>query len=243
LYSWIYFKEKNICGSTQIFRLYGAAYGEITNALNKLKKSKLYTYQIEYSYTSDAIVTFVFSKNTENSFIEEIKSEFYTELFEYIYADEDISLADKVVALLTVRKKKLGIAESFTGGMVASSIVAVSGASEIFDEGYVTYSNNAKVKELNVSEKTLKEHGAVSDETAYEMAVGLLHKGNDYVIATTGIAGPGGGSSNKPVGLCYVAVGSNDGIHVHRKIYSGSRNEVREQATLDALYKLIKIIR
>ncbi len=119
----------------------------------------------------------------------------------------------------------------------------VAGVSSVFGEGLVTYSNESKVRRLGVSKETLKQYGAVSNETAYEMTLGLLSLGNSYAVATTGIAGPGGGSPEKPVGLCYYAVGSNEGVHVYRKFYQGTRNEIRKQAVNDALFALIGIMK
>ena len=111
--------------------------------------------------------------------------------------------------------RTVATAESCTGGMIASSIVDVAGASDCFNEGYVTYSNEAKMKNLGVKDGTLMVHGAVSFETAIEMAQGVRKKAKaDYGISSTGIAGPGGGSPTKPVGLVYIgcAFGDDDCI-------------------------------
>ncbi len=235
--------KKNIGRQVFNFKIYGADEIEREAKLSRLKKDKRYTLSVKSDETSDCLLTFVFQKDCEQDFIDETLRDFVTLMDKHIYADEDVSLADKAVDYLTVRKATVGTAESFTGGMIASRLVDVAGVSSVFGEGLVTYSNESKVRRLGVSKETLKQYGAVSNETAYEMTLGLLSLGNSYAVATTGIAGPGGGSPEKPVGLCYYAVGSNEGVHVYRKFYQGTRNEIRKQAVNDALFALIGIMK
>lgn len=117
------------------------------------------------------------------------------------------TLAEEVVELLKVDELTVTTAESCTGGLVAARLVDVPGVSEVFKQGFITYSNKAKRKLLNVKKTTLKEFGAVSEKTAREMAKGaILASGADAAIATTGIAGPDGGTEEKPVGLVYIGV-------------------------------------
>ena len=114
---------------------------------------------------------------------------------------------------------------------MAATIVNVSGASEVFQAGFVTYANEAKEKELGVKSETLQTYGAVSEKTAKEMAIGCAaHAKAQVGISTTGIAGPGGGTAEKPVGLVYIgcAVGSN--VYVEKNVFSGDRQQVRRQA-------------
>lgn len=119
---------------------------------------------------------------------------------------------NKIGKLLHERKKTLAVTESCTGGLVSSLLTDVSGSSEYIFANFVTYSNEAKNKYLGVKTETLEKYGAVSEETAKEMAEGLLKvSGCDYALATTGIAGPTGGSAEKPVGLMYI--GLADGIN------------------------------
>lgn len=134
----------------------------------------------------------------------------------------------------------IATAESCTGGMLASSIVDISGCSGIFYEGIISYSNNSKIDRLGVNVETLSSYGAVSEETAIEMADGLLRQNVAIGVSTTGIAGPDGGTYNKPVGLVYIAVVSENGTDVYENIFKGSRNEVRNQATKFALIATIK---
>lgn len=135
-------------------------------------------------------------------------------------------------------------AESCTGGLIASSIVDIPGASDCFYEGYVTYSNEAKIKNLGVKDTTLERVGAVSRETALEMALGVKKRANaDFGISSTGIAGPGGGSPKKPVGLVFIgcAYGNNQ-VHVKELHLKGNRSQVRAEAAHEAMLLLDECI-
>lgn len=158
-------------------------------------------------------------------------------LSDTVYAVNDVSLEEQLVNALKVRHKTISVAESFTGGGIAKRITSVSGASEVYFEGLNTYNERSKIQRLGVSEYTLKTQGAVSDQTAYEMACGLLSSGNcDLAIATTGIAGPKSDRSMLPVGLCYIAVGTKERIRVYRYVFDGDRKEIAEKAINYALF-------
>jgi len=154
--------------------------------------------------------------------INEIKN---TEVGQYIYGVDVDSLENALVLALRERKLTVATAESCTGGLVAKRIVDISGCSDVFLGGAVTYANSAKVKMVGVSEETLAAHGAVSEETAAEMARGIrLALGSDVGISTTGIAGPGGGTPEKPVGTVFVGVSTKDGETVKRLALSSKRD-------------------
>ena len=147
--------------------------------------------------------------------------------------------ASVIVDRLASMKMTVATAESCTGGLIASSIVDIAGASDCFNEGYITYSNEAKMRNLSVKESTLMQYGAVSTQTAKEMAMGVRKKAHaDFGIASTGIAGPGGGSPEKPVGLVYIACAYNDKCQVRQLNLSGDRSQVRHQAADEALQLL-----
>ena len=142
-------------------------------------------------------------------------------------------------------EKKLTVttAESCTGGMIASSIVSVSGSSAIFKSSVVTYSNEMKSKILNIPLKSINENGAVSKAIAYTMAYNVLDLMNsDISIAVTGIAGPGGGSKNKPVGLVHIGIGTKQNIVTKRYLFKGNRLKIRQETTLESLKLSNKII-
>ena len=121
--------------------------------------------------------------------------------------------------------------------MIASKIVNVAGASEVFNQGFVTYSNKAKRKMVGVGKNTLKKYGAVSEPTAREMAAGGAEEADaEAAVAVTGIAGPDGGTDEKPVGLVYIACCLNGDVTVEECHFHGSRTEIREQSAMEALY-------
>jgi nicotinamide-nucleotide amidase len=141
-----------------------------------------------------------------------------------------------VCNLLLEKNLKVATAESCTGGMIAAKITAVPGASGCFDCGVVTYSNEQKQKLLGVGEHTLLTHGAVSEKTALEMCSGIKILANaDLGISVTGIAGPGGGTPEKPVGTVWIGICSNDVHKAFKFLFKGSREQVREQTANTAL--------
>ncbi|MBN2331576.1 MAG: CinA family protein [Deltaproteobacteria bacterium] len=149
----------------------------------------------------------------------------------------------QLAALLQPRLLWLAVAESCTGGLIAHRITNVPGSSAYFERGLVTYSNRAKIDLLGVSDELLQRCGAVSAEVAEAMAAGLMVRtGAQAVLAVTGIAGPGGGSGAKPVGLVYVA-GAVDGlVAVERHHFKGDRLQVKEQAAQKALELLVRLL-
>jgi nicotinamide-nucleotide amidase len=153
-----------------------------------------------------------------------------------IYSDDGRDLAEVVAALLTERRQTLALAESCTGGLVASRLTAVPGSSAFLDRGYVTYSNRAKVDLLGVEPALLERHGAVSEETARAMAEGARRAaGSDLAVAITGIAGPTGATDDKPVGLVFLALAGEGLDRVRRAQFPGERDRVRAQAAQAAL--------
>ena len=163
---------------------------------------------------------------------------------DHIYTmDEHKSLEEVIVHFLKERSLTLTTAESCTGGMIAARITDVPGASEVFKQGLVTYSNRAKRKLLDVKKTTLKEYGAVSEKTAKEMAKnGAFITGSDACVSVTGTAGPTGGTEEKPVGLVYIGCCYNNKTVVKEFHFKGERQKIREQATANALILLRECI-
>lgn len=152
-------------------------------------------------------------------------------------------LASAVHALFTEKHLTLAAAESITGGLISSSVISVPGASQFFKGGVVAYSNESKEKILGVRRRTLVSHGAVSRETAIEMAYGAGRIFQSTVsVSSTGIAGPSGQTDSKPLGLVFMAVASEDSSSVEEKRYEGGREEIRHRATADALTLLLKFM-
>ena len=156
-------------------------------------------------------------------------------------ADETLERA--VVELLSKNGLSITAAESCTGGLVCGKIVNVAGASEVFRGGYITYSNKQKRNVIGVKKSTLEKYGAVSEQVAAEMAKGVLEVAKaDVAISTTGIAGPGGGTPEKPVGLVYIGCAVKNKVYVEKFNFSGSRNKVRESTVVAALSMVRKYV-
>ena len=174
--------------------------------------------------------------------VAKIVKKLYNRISEFIIGEDDDRIENTIFECLNSGKKPLTIstAESCTGGMIASKLIEVPGISENFIEGIVSYSNEAKIKRLKVKKETLEKYGAVSEEVAREMLAGLK---TDIGISTTGIAGPGGGSKDKPVGLVYIGIKVKDEVKVFKRELKGDRNKIRQRAMMHALYNLLKILK
>ncbi|MBB3230070.1 nicotinamide-nucleotide amidase [Halomonas stenophila] len=152
-------------------------------------------------------------------------------------------LAERLGELCRARGVTVTAAESCTGGGVANAITAVAGSSDYFETGYVTYANGAKTRLLGVPAPLIEDHGAVSREVVEAMVAGACREsGADLAVAVSGVAGPGGGSPDKPVGTVWLAWGSADGVLAERRHFPGDRRAVREQAVKAALAGLIRIL-
>lgn len=155
----------------------------------------------------------------------------------------DENLEYRIIRKLSELRLTLTTAESCTGGMVASRIVNISGASSVYGTGFITYSNQAKQKHLGVRKPTLAKYGAVSAQVAEQMAKGACKHGeSDAGLAITGIAGPDGGSEEKPVGLVYIACSVCGRTEVRKYLFQGNRTEIRESAATAALSLLLECI-
>ncbi|NBX73549.1 MAG: CinA family protein [Alphaproteobacteria bacterium] len=151
--------------------------------------------------------------------------------------------AEKLLALCTQKDITIVTAESCTGGLLAGLLTSIAGSSAVFDCGFVTYSNDSKTELLGVPPELIAAHGAVSEEVAADMAAGALEKSNaDVAISITGIAGPGGGTDDKPVGLVYIGLEDDTYSHTEKHIFSGDRESVRTQAIARALHLLHEFV-
>ncbi len=174
--------------------------------------------------------------------VAKIVKKLYNRISEFIIGEDDDRIENTIYECLNSGEKPLTIstAESCTGGMIASKLIEVPGISKNFIESIVSYSNEAKIKRLKVKKETLEKYGAVSEEVAREMLAGLK---TDIAISTTGIAGPDGGTKDKPVGLVYIGIKVKDEVRVFRRELKGDRNKIRQRAMMHALYNLLKILK
>lgn len=157
---------------------------------------------------------------------------------------ENVEYVKKIVETLKARGEVFCTAESCTGGQISKTVTDLAGVSAVFFGGVVSYANEIKEKLLGVRHKTLEKYGAVSEQTAAEMATGAVRAlGADFSVAVTGIAGPDGGSEKKPVGLVYIACADKNGnVKVTKNLFSGDRKAVRDQTTKTALQMLADFV-
>ena len=156
------------------------------------------------------------------------------------------AMSRSLLDLCRMRKLTIATAESCTGGLVAGALTEIPGSSDVVDRGFVTYPNDAKRAMLGVKASTLDSFGAVSKETATAMAIGALERaGTDLAVAITGIAGPGGATPGKPVGLVHFAAAARDGRLTHRECRFGAigRSSVRQRSVIEALRMLMELAR
>ena len=168
--------------------------------------------------------------------IKPVKEELFKRFGKNAFSIDSGKVEDKTAEVLLEKNLTVAIAESCTGGMVASRLISYPGISKVFKEGFITYSNEAKINTLSVKRDTIYKYGAVSEETAKEMAIGAANAADaDIGVSTTGIAGPDGGTEEKPVGLVYVCVYYKGKYNVLKINATGSRDTVRERASTSVL--------
>lgn len=225
-----------------VLRTVGANYERIEQLI--IQSKGLDGGKLNYLHTrkyDEDVIRIFYGDDVSKMLTDDVLRLFLDGLGDTVYAMSDTPLPNQLIELLRVRGKKISVAESFTGGGIAKKLSSVSGASAVYFEGLNTYNELSKMQRLGVKDFTLKTFGAVSDQTAYEMATGLLNTGNcDICITTTGLAGPNTDKSNLPVGLCYVAVGTKEKIFVYRYKFDGTREEITEKAIQYALFLAYK---
>ena len=230
--------KNSVATQRYVFKVFGLAKNDVLDRLNQL--SKIVSRKCETVNLDTKIVLHFPPKCAKNTVVETLER--FKSLFgEYVYANADQTLAKTVVDLLSSLGKTVSVAESITGGMIASSLVDVAGASSVLHEGVVTYSNQSKSNRLQINPHFIDQHGAVSQQVALSMVQGLRKNGSDIAVATTGFAGPTT-ENGQPVGLCYIAISSEKGVSVYKNVFSGDRNSIRAQATNMALYLVHKTI-
>ena len=232
----------------KVFKLFGLPEIEINTRLEEMGLSnsrvKLGYYPV-FPEVHVSITVIEDSQEEAKRLLDYASSAIRNEFEHFIVAeDEQGSLAATLGELLKLKGYMLAAAESCTGGLLGGTLTSVAGSSEWFDRSMVTYSNRAKMELLGVSKATLDAHGAVSSQTALEMVTGArTRSGCQAAIAITGIAGPGGGTPEKPVGTVYISISVNDNNLVHRFLFPGDRNEVRRltvETALDWLRRYLK---
>lgn len=239
--------NKDLTIVTRSINVVGIGESYLEEELNKLnlntEKISILTFAKEGIVEIKIISKGMDKYNLKNE-VENILSEIENHFEDYIYGYDNIKLEQVVVNLLNEKGLKLGLCESITGGLISSKITKIAGASKVFDRGIVTYTDESKIDELGVREQTLKTHGAVSKQTAYEMAKGLFLKSNiDIALSITGLAGPGGPSTDKPIGLVYIGLISKGYEEIFEYFFNGNRNLIQERSAIKALDHIRKLIK
>lgn len=201
--------------------------------------------KLVYNFTdnfADQRLEIVYDSTTPKMLADDVLRILLEELNDYVYTLDDTPLEQRLYEGLCLRKMKLSVAESFTGGGVAARLVSVPGVSKVYFEGLNTYDEKAKTLRLGVNEETLRMYGAASTEVAHEMAEGLLSRSEcNICVATTGVAGPQP-EGKKPVGLCFIAAGIDGKIFVNRYEFTGDREKITKTAINYALFAVYKLL-
>lgn len=224
---------------SKVLRICGIGEGIMAEKISDIINDSINPTVAPYAKEWEVTLRITSKADTEeeaSKLIEPVEREIRKRLGENIYGEDETSLEEVIAELLLSKNLTISTAESCTGGLIASRLVDYPGVSSVFLEGAVTYSNEAKIDRLKVKKETLENFGAVSEETAREMAEGIAKTaGTDIGLSTTGIAGPGGGTPEKPVGLVYVGLSINGNVQVKKLELCGNREMIRRRTTIAAL--------
>lgn len=236
---WLQQRQRSVAVS-RIVKLCGCGVNQAQDMIRDLIDSRTNPAIAAYAKTAGVLLRITAraqARGEAERLIEPVLDEIKRRFGKKIYTtDEHVSLEMAVAELLKKQGLTMSTAESCTGGMVAAKMVNVPGVSQVFTQGMVTYSNEAKMRLLGVREETLQAYGAVSAQTAEEMAAGgAAMSGTDVCVAITGLAGPDGGTDQKPVGLVYMACSHKGRVRAEEFRFKGNRDKIREQSVIRAL--------
>ena len=224
---------------TRVLRIFGAGESKVEYMLRDMMQKQTNPTIAPYAKTGEMTLRITAACRDEDEgrrLVEPVLGDIRNVIGDVVYSTFDKELHEVIAENLLQLKKTVATAESLTGGMLASKFVSIPGSSEWFIEGCVTYSNTAKHERAEVSYTTLENFGPVSEQTAAEMAEGIRKtSGADIGLATTGIAGPGGGTERTPVGLVYIALADAEGVMVKKLELSGSRERIRYSTCLNVM--------
>ncbi len=239
-------KRSEFIMKSKVLRLFGSGESAIAASVKDLMDSANPTLA-PYAKDSEVILRITAKAKNEteaDKLIADMQAKVSERVGQYIYSNDDEEMKHVVYRMLSERSMTIAAAESCTAGMFTAMLADIPGASDVLKESVVTYSNEAKEKYLGVSHETLERFGAVSEQTAKEMAEGIRRvSGADIGIGITGIAGPGGGTAEKPVGLVYVGAACSEKTVVRQLNLIGSRQKVRYASCLNALNEVRKILK
>lgn len=225
--------------------LYGIGESKVEEILEDMMKNYENPSIAPYAQNGNLMIRITSKAQTKDKayeLIEPVLNDIHQLLGDYVFSIDIPSIEETLVRALNRNNLKIACAESCTGGMIAQRITDIPGSSSVFDMGIVSYANHIKAQVLGVCQDTLEKYGAVSEEVAREMAKGALSlSGADIAIATTGIAGPSGGSIEKPVGLVYIALAHKDGVYVGQYFFGRGRKDERKNIRMHASSTALKL--
>lgn len=232
-------EKTNSILKSRVLRVFGVGESEMEESVKHLIDNQTNPTIAPYAKEVEAILRVTAKGKDEaecDTIMEPIINKIRNILGDNIYAEGEDCIENVTSQLLIEKKLTVATAESCTGGLLAGTFINYPGISEIFKEGLVTYSNDAKINRLGVSAKTIEKYGAVSEQTAREMAIQIAKiAGTDIGISTTGIAGPDGGTDEKPVGLVYVGLYINGEVKVKKYNFFGNRERIRKRSVLETI--------
>ena len=234
---------------SRYMRVFGMGESAVESRLHDMMENSLNPTVAPYCSTGEVqlrLTVRVAHESEAAALLDPAEREIRARLGNVVYAvtdDPEYTMEQALVKALCAAKKTMVTAESCTGGMIASKIVNVSGASDVFLEGCVTYSNAAKMRTLGVKAETLEKFDAVSRETALEMAEGARRRADaDYAVSVTGLAGPGGGTPEKPVGTVWLGLSTREGMQARLLQLHGNRERIRTLAALNAMHWVLETV-
>ena len=234
---------------SRYMRVFGMGESAVESRLHDMMENSLNPTVAPYCSTGEVqlrLTVRVAHESEAAALLDPAEREIRARLGTVVYAvtdDPENTMEQALVKALCAAKKTMVTAESCTGGMIASKIVNVSGASDVFLEGCVTYSNAAKMRTLGVKAETLEKFDAVSRETALEMAEGARRRADaDYAVSVTGLAGPGGGTPEKPVGTVWLGLATREGVEARLLQLHGNRERIRTLAALNAMHWVLETV-
>ena len=234
---------------SRYMRVFGMGESAVESRLHDMMENSLNPTVAPYCSTGEVqlrLTVRVAHESEAAALLDPAEREIRARLGNVVYAvtdDPEYTMEQALVKALCAAKKTMVTAESCTGGMIASKIVNVSGASDVFLEGCVTYSNAAKMRTLGVKAETLEKFDAVSRETALEMAEGARRRADaDYAVSVTGLAGPGGGTPEKPVGTVWLGLATREGVQARLLQLHGNRERIRTLAALNAMHCVLETV-
>ncbi|MBK5251185.1 MAG: competence/damage-inducible protein A [Peptostreptococcaceae bacterium] len=240
-------KKSDVCIHSRVLRLSGIGESKVETELMDLIESQEDPTIATYAKPGDVAIRVATKQRNRESAekaLEPTIREIKRRLGQYIYSEEDREWNEMVIDLLKEKNWKISTVESCTGGLLASNFVDVPGASDVFEEGFITYNNSSKEKRVRVGKKILNEFGAVSIQTAEAMARGLYEEGkSDVCISVTGVAGPEGGTDEKPVGLVHAAFLVNGKLEIETYNVRGDRQRIRAYTVRNIMKKLYQILK